>query len=399
MASVNTTYKPFTSKQQSLNNGKDSNINTQIQNGKKKRRRRRNKKSKNRKMNISSNNSHQNISNNDSNNDDEKYDHLKEKMKLKTKEENSAEYFLNIPVTKLTSYNDQLPNVTNKCLLYAAGYCKFGDKCPCLQISKSAHNAKVLLKKENDWINYKGNPCNYPILNNRNNNNKWYKPQLYNYLAVLDLEGLPEIMEFPVLLIDLNTMKEVGRFHNYVIPQQWVKHKLFESKEQNDVYFNKHSNAIAFGDVLSNFDKWLRDKNVFKDYGNNKKNVLFGICGNWDICKQIPLQCYRCGIGDNFPLYMYEWMNIKDFGLNFYKDVKPFNMKGMKSILNYLKIPLKGTHHSGMDDVSNITKIIVRYIKDGAILIDTARRNPKDINQIQFRYGNEKRIGWGGNKM
>ena len=38
---------------------------------------------------------------------------------------------------------------------------------------------------------------------------------------------------------------------------------------------------------------------------------------------------------------------------------------GMPGMLNALQIPLSGRHHSGIDDCRNITKILVRMIKDG----------------------------------
>ena len=42
-----------------------------------------------------------------------------------------------------------------------------------------------------------------------------------HYLLVLDLEGKDEITEFPVIIIDAWTTREVGRFHRSM-PSEWL---------------------------------------------------------------------------------------------------------------------------------------------------------------------------------
>jgi inhibitor of KinA sporulation pathway (predicted exonuclease) len=42
----------------------------------------------------------------------------------------------------------------------------------------------------------------------------------------------------------------------------------------------------------------------------------------------------------------------------------------MVTSLEYLKISLEGTHHSGIDDCRNISKILVRMFSDGYELED-----------------------------
>lgn len=37
----------------------------------------------------------------------------------------------------------------------------------------------------------------------------------------------------------------------------------------------------------------------------------------------------------------------------------------MPNMLDYLKIPLTGRHHSGIDDTCNIAKIMLKMIEDG----------------------------------
>lgn len=41
------------------------------------------------------------------------------------------------------------------------------------------------------------------------------KPQKLDYLLILDLEGKVEILEFPVVMIDAQSMEFVDSFHRY----------------------------------------------------------------------------------------------------------------------------------------------------------------------------------------
>ena len=55
----------------------------------------------------------------------------------------------------------------------------------------------------------------YPILNVRPADLKRVREQPFEFYLVLDLEGMVEILEFPVLLINAKTLEVVDRFHRY----------------------------------------------------------------------------------------------------------------------------------------------------------------------------------------
>jgi len=42
------------------------------------------------------------------------------------------------------------------------------------------------------------------------------KPQKLDYLLILDLEGKVEILEFPVVMIDAQSMEFIDSFHRYI---------------------------------------------------------------------------------------------------------------------------------------------------------------------------------------
>lgn len=56
----------------------------------------------------------------------------------------------------------------------------------------------------------------YPELKVRSADLKRVKEQPFEFYLVLDLEGRVEILEFPVLLINAQTLEVVDRFHRYI---------------------------------------------------------------------------------------------------------------------------------------------------------------------------------------
>lgn len=77
-----------------------------------------------------------------------------------------------------------------------------------------------------------------------------------------------------------------------------------------------------------------------------------------------------------------EWINLKDIYLNFYER----RGKSMLAMMGQLQMPLVGNHHLGIDDATNITRIVQRLIVDGSVLQITARRNSD--GKVEFLFDN-----------
>eukprot|EP01080_Neovahlkampfia_damariscottae_P001887 gene1887-1028_t len=199
--------------------------------------------------------------------------------------------------------------------------------------------------------------------------------QPFDFYCILDLEGKVEILELPVLLFDVSQKKVIQIFHHYVHPtkmdedhiRQYIKGKYGQMGLEEEWW----KNPIKFEKCLSNFDEFMM-KNDLKFEKNPKgKSFAFITCGNWDIKTQIPNQCQISDI--QIPTHFGEWINIKDVYNSFYKK----KITGMKGMLNQLNIKLDGNHHSGIDDVKNISTIVKTMIEDGAIFDITGKR---DVN-------------------
>jgi hypothetical protein len=90
------------------------------------------------------------------------------------------------------------------------------------------------------------------------------------------------------------------------------------------------------------------------------------------------------------PPYFRSWINIKKLFQSFYKQP---NLLGMAGMLKVANIPLTGKHHSGIDDCRfdclnciysliserNITKIVMKMLKDGCEFHYTTVYKPKPV--------------------
>nr|XP_034591244.1 uncharacterized exonuclease domain-containing protein At3g15140-like isoform X3 [Setaria viridis] len=147
------------------------------------------------------------------------------------------------------------------------------------------------------------------------------KPQKLDYLLILDLEGKVEILEFPVVMIDAQSMEFIDSFHRFVRPTAMSEQRITEYIEGKYGKFGVdrvwHDTAIPFKEVLQEFEDWIGNHSLWKtEQGGSLNSAAFVTCGNWDLKTKIPEQCKVSKI--KLPTYFMEWINLKDIYLNFY---------------------------------------------------------------------------------
>ncbi|KDP45856.1 hypothetical protein JCGZ_15300 [Jatropha curcas] len=217
------------------------------------------------------------------------------------------------------------------------------------------------------------------------------RPQDFDFFLVFDLEGKVEILEFPILIIDAQTLAVVDLFHRFVRPSAMSEQRINEYIENKYGKFGVdrvwHDTALPFNEVVQEFEAWLTHHHLWdKKHGGLLNRAAFVTCGNWDVKTQVPQQCQVSKI--KLPPYFMEWINLKDVYQNFYKPRK--EARGMRTMMEQLKIPMQGSHHLGIDDTKNIAKVLLRMLSDGAVIPITARRNPVSGN-VNFLYKNRIR--------
>lgn len=195
----------------------------------------------------------------------------------------------------------------------------------------------------------------------------------YSHAIILDFEAtcdnqsrpLPqEIIEFPSVLLSLDTHEIIDEFESFVKPAHHPVLSEFcttlTSIRQSDV-----DNAAVFPDVLQDHATWLNGHDL------DENNSLFVTCGDWDLGTMLPAQCAvaQPPVEALAPVYT-RWQNIKHAYCRITGKAKAPGMSGM---LRELGLELVGHHHRGIDDCRNIAALLKTLFGRGARVEITAR--------------------------
>ncbi|KAK3129341.1 hypothetical protein QOZ80_6BG0478050 [Eleusine coracana subsp. coracana] len=254
------------------------------------------------------------------------------------------------------------------CLYYTQGKCTMMDDT--LHLEKFNHNLMLDL------------PVNTAATDK-------VKDQKLDYFLILDLEGKVEILEFPVVMIDAQSMEFIDSFHRFVRPTAMSEQRIKEYIEGKYGKFGVdrvwHDTAIPFKEVLQEFEDWMGNHNLWsKEQGGSLNSAAFVTCGNWDLKTKVPEQCRVSKI--KLPTYFMEWINLKDIYLNFYNR----RATGMMTMMRQLEMPIAGSHHLGIDDSKNIARVVQRLLADGAVIQMTAKRQSA-TSDVKFLFKNRIR--------
>lgn len=183
-----------------------------------------------------------------------------------------------------------------------------------------------------------------------------------DYYVILDFEATcleneriypQEIIEFPSIIIDAKTNKEISRFQRYIKPIIHPKLSRF-CTDLTGITQETVDNGTTFQMAMNEYNAWL--------LGNGLKNGNFVIvtCGDWDLQSMLPNQCWESYI-ENYADHFKQWINIK----------KTFNwftgkrIGGLAKMMDFYKLPMEGRHHSGIDDCHNTGRLLLKMIEKG----------------------------------
>ncbi|KAG9146114.1 hypothetical protein Leryth_015915 [Lithospermum erythrorhizon] len=293
------------------------------------------------------------------------------KMKLIASFHSQESTYSHIEPTKSQHQGKKVKRWKPMCLYYTHGMCTKGDDFAHLEMFN--HN-KCELEDDLEWKSQRKELGKV-------------REQKFDYFLVLDLEGKVEILEFPVLLFDVKSMNVVDFFHRFVRPSKMSESRINEYIEGK---YGKlgvdgvwHDTAIPFEEVIQQFENWMESHQLWrKGSGGPLSKSAFVTCGNWDVKTKIPDQCKLSMV--NLPSYFMEWINLKDIFLNFYKRRAP----GMLSMMRELQMPMLGSHHLGIDDTRNLSRVLRHMLNDGALLEITARRNRESFSKVMYQFTN-----------
>lgn len=207
--------------------------------------------------------------------------------------------------------------------------------------------------------------------------------QPFDAYVILDFEATceegqrildPEVIEFPFIIVDPVSCSAVAEFQRYVRP-------LF--RPQLSAFCTSLTGIQqAVVDQSADFPQVFREALLFLEAAGlgdapPLRSYCIVTCGDWDLQTMLPAQLRTSGGDQRVPASFGRWCNIK-------KCVAQLNPPlpgqtqgghkrtpgGMVELLNLLNLPLRGRHHSGIDDCRNIAAIVCDLMKRG-YLIDT----------------------------
>ncbi|EKF33093.1 hypothetical protein MOQ_003040 [Trypanosoma cruzi marinkellei] len=185
----------------------------------------------------------------------------------------------------------------------------------------------------------------------------------YDYLLVLDFEAtceestppsyLHEIIEFPVVMVDVRLQRAVAEFHHFVKPK--VNPKLSEfCRQLTGIRQEDIDNALPLEDVIRRFERWHAQTIP------PGSRTMLATDGPTDLKEFMYIHSVsRQGI--RFPSMFYQWIDVKRFFAHFFQ----CQQGKIKAMLDALNCPFEGRLHSGIDDARNVATIVIRMLKLG----------------------------------
>uniref|UniRef100_A0A0E0E1N1 Exonuclease domain-containing protein n=2 Tax=Oryza TaxID=4527 RepID=A0A0E0E1N1_9ORYZ len=174
--------------------------------------------------------------------------------------------------------------------------------------------------------------------------------------------GKVEILEFPVVMIDAQSMEFVDSFHRFVHPTAMSEQRIREYIEGKYGKFGVdrvwHDTAIPFMEVLQEFEDWIEHHKFWKkEQGGALNSAAF-------------ITWFRILVEQEL------W--------------KILEATGMMTMMRELQMPIVGSHHLGIDDAKNIARVVQRMLADGAVMQITAKRQSA-TGDVKFLFKNRIR--------
>lgn len=138
--------------------------------------------------------------------------------------------------------------------------------------------------------------------------------------------------------------------------------------------FNEEATSVPFQECITDLLEFVAELCAVPVEGLRSEMFLFVICGNWDVKTILPQQSNKSGVEVQIQKLLWSrWCNLKDIFRSHYQLPKERAPTGMRGMLNRLKIALRGQHHLGMDDVSNLAEVLKILIRRGADISATGQ--------------------------
>ncbi|XP_044763509.1 ERI1 exoribonuclease 2 [Coccinella septempunctata] len=203
--------------------------------------------------------------------------------------------------------------------------------------------------------------------------------QYFDYLLVLDFEATcwcfpngkgrkNEVIEFSVVLYDVNEGRIIDEFQQYVQPTEFPILSEF-CTELTGITQKQVDEGVPIGTCLMLFTRWINNhqKNLNISFPCDmvlpgKKKCVFVTWSDWDLGVCLPKECRRKNIYKQE--FFGKWVDLREIYMEHYYR-RP---KGLLGALEEVGLEFIGKQHSGLDDAKNTAYLVRKLIEDGALL-------------------------------
>ncbi|KAH8606228.1 putative Exonuclease RNA 2' phosphotransferase Tpt1 KptA family [Trypanosoma vivax] len=208
----------------------------------------------------------------------------------------------------------------------------------------------------------------------------------FHAYVVLDFEATcergrripdPEIIEFPMVIVDSESGASIAEFQRYVQPV--LKPRLSDfCTELTGITQATVNAAQTFPFVFREALEFLHSHG----FGDEApyKSFLFVTCGDWDLQTMLPIQLRisaEYGTSLQPPPSFYRWCNIKKLMQRLLPSAcASRRIRDIPDMLAVYNLELRGRHHSGIDDCRNIATVLNRLVCSRCLIEPTASVQP-----------------------
>jgi 3'-5' exoribonuclease 1 len=183
----------------------------------------------------------------------------------------------------------------------------------------------------------------------------------YKYILVVDLEAtccdlqsIPrhqmETIEIGAVMVSIESLAIVDEFQTFIKP---LRHPTLTEfcRQLTSITQQQVDTAPTFSDAIKAWQPWL----------SKFDKAIFGSWGEYDR-KQLQQDSKHHRIDLPYPVSSHH-INLKEL----FSTTQGLNKRyGMAQALNLANIALTGTHHRGIDDARNISKLLPYILDVGA---------------------------------
>ncbi|BFZ62399.1 3'-5' exoribonuclease 1 [Saitoella coloradoensis] len=193
-----------------------------------------------------------------------------------------------------------------------------------------------------------------------------------------------EIIEFPIVLYDVETKQVVDRFRTYIKPVKNPKLSEF-CTTLTGITQDQVDDAPTFPDALKTVEAWLsKHDNILQphvsDWRNTSprsqsRNWAFACDGRWDLesfvhTKQLPFS----GPTPPPPWLCGSYVDVRAL----FSDYLQIGKRNINAMLEHCGMRFEGREHCGLDDSANVARIVGWMVGEGCVVeVNRWVRGPK----------------------